>query len=980
MDHNNLESSIQNIGKKIFSLIEGDKPKLWQPSSWEGKLFNFSMKNEEFKTQILRFIDVYPVLRGSSQIVRHLEEYLSSENIPASLKKGLALSEKHKAGDFAASKITEYIVNRMAHRFIAGSNVMEAKKSIDKIISEKMTFTIDLLGEKTTSELEADSYMNSYIEIINNLSEMLKNEKVNVSLKLSSLYSQFDPADQEGTAFAVKKRLKRIFQKAKSVGAFVNVDVETYDSLDITYKILKELLETEEFKDYENAGIVVQAYLKDSEKTIDSLIDWAEEKKHHIIVRLVKGAYWDYEIIHAKLLGWDIPTFTKKSDTDINYEKLTKKLLEHNAYVTTAIASHNVRSISKAIALAQQLQVPSERFELQVLYGMADSIKKSLVKIGYPPRNYIPYGKMIPGMGYLVRRMLENTSNDSFLRSFYYEKGVEIDDLLKNPEETDTSKSDSQQIIKENIQKDYQFTNEPVADYSKKEYRRLMKDALSLVHENFGKKYPLVIDGREVYTGEFIPSINPSKPSELVGEAVKADTNCAEQTINAAEKAAYGWSNTNPEERAGFLRRAASVMREKRFVLAAIEVFEAGKSWKEADADVCEAIDFLEYYAKEMVRLGKSQTTQDLPGEVNETMYIPRGIALIISPWNFPLAILTGMTSAAVVTGNTVIMKPASQTPIIAAELMNVFIEASIPKGVLNYLPGKGSDVGEYLINHPKVNTIAFTGSREVGLHIVKAASEVRNGQNHIKKVIAELGGKNPLIIDASADFDEAIPGIVISAFGYSGQKCSACSRIIVLESIYDVFVDRLIEAVKSIKVGDAKNPGTFVGPVIGPAAQENINEYINTGKNEGTLLYSADVSKLDGFFVGPTVIGDVPPDAVVAQEEIFGPVLAVIKVKDFDEAIRVANCTQYALTGGLYSRTPSHIERFKREIEVGNRYINKKITGAIVERQPFGGYKMSGIGSKAGGIDYLLQFMVPISVSENVMRHGFAPIKPEDI
>src|SRR5207249_4574647 len=394
-----------------------------------------------------------------------------------------------------------------------------------------------------------------------------------------------------------------------------------------------------------------------------------------------------------------------------------------------------------------------------------------------------------------------------------------------------------------------------------------------------------------------------------------------------------------------------------------------------SDADVAETIDYCAYYAQEMLRLARPQR-RDVPGEDNAFFYEPRGVAVVIAPWNFPLAILTGMTAAALVTGNTAIMKPAEQSSVIAAKLMEIFEEAQFPPGIVNYLPGIGEEIGPTLAEHPDVALVAFTGSRGVGMVLKRQTAELAPGQTHIKRLIAELGGKNAIIIDDDADLDEAVSGTVASAFGYQGQKCSACSRVIVMEPLYDVVLERLIEATKSLKVGPAEDPACKVGPVIDAEARDRILGYIEKGKQECRLAYAGDIGLLaaEGTYVAPHIFADVAPTAVIAQQEIFGPVLAVMKAKSLAEALQIANGTDYALTGGIYSRSPENIRRAKREFRVGNLYINRKITGALVSRQPFGGFKMSGVGSKAGGPDYLLQFMVPRVITENTMRRGFAP------
>jgi RHH-type proline utilization regulon transcriptional repressor/proline dehydrogenase/delta 1-pyrroline-5-carboxylate dehydrogenase len=519
------------------------------------------------------------------------------------------------------------------------------------------------------------------------------------------------------------------------------------------------------------------------------------------------------------------------------------------------------------------------------------------------------------------------------------------------------------------------FRNAPVCDFAQAENRERMQQALARVKSQFGKlDYDLYIGGKWVTSDEQIVSTNPSKSSETIGMVSKAGKAHIDQALESAREAFETWQYTSPEERAGYLYDVAKQMQENLFDLSALVVYEAGKTWKEAHADVNEAIDFLNFYAMEMERLGKEVKTQNILGEDNTTSYIPKGTVAVIAPWNFPLAILAGMTSAAIVTGNTVLMKPASDTPLIAGKLVEMFEKAGLPSGVLNYVPCSGGEVGNYLIESPLVDKVAFTGSRDVGLKIYEKISKVQPGQQNVKTSIMEMGGKNGIILDRSADIDEAIPGILHSAFGYQGQKCSACSRLIIDEAIYDRTLEKLVESAKSLKVGPADSPDTDVGPVISKRAYDGIVAYIEKAKEQqGNVVLEGICSDEDGCYIGPTII-EVEPDNVIAREEVFGPVLAVMKVKGFDQALSLLNDTDYALTGGIYSRTPSHIEEFKRKARIGNRYINRGITGAIVERQPFGGFKMSGAGSNAGGTNYLPLFMYQVTTSEESTRKGHIP------
>ncbi len=519
------------------------------------------------------------------------------------------------------------------------------------------------------------------------------------------------------------------------------------------------------------------------------------------------------------------------------------------------------------------------------------------------------------------------------------------------------------------------FQVEPLTDFSREDARQVMAEAIQQVASEFGRTYPPVIDGRPVDTAATLDSLNPSHKSQVVGRCGRATPEQARLAIEAAQRAFPAWRDTDPARRAEYLFEGARVVRRRRFELAAWQVHECGKQWREADADVAETIDYCDFYAHEMLRLAVPRH-RDVPGETNVYFYEPRGVVAVIAPWNFPMAILCGMTTAALVTGNTVVMKPSEQSAVVGAKLMEVFREVGLPAGVVNYLPGVGEEVGPVLVEHPDVAMIAFTGSRGVGLHINREAAAVRPGQLNVKRVLAEMGGKNAVIVDDDADMDEAVRGVVSSAFGYQGQKCSACSRAIVPEPLHDAFVSRLIEATRSLKIAPAEDPGCAVGPVIDEEAFNRIRAAIEQGKSEARLAYAGEVGALagEGYYIAPHIFTDVPPTAKLAQEEIFGPVLAVLRCRDLTHALEIANGTPYALTGGLFSRSPEHIARVKREFRVGNLYINRKITGALVDRQPFGGFKMSGIGSKAGGPDYLLQFVLPRTITENTLRRGFAP------
>jgi RHH-type proline utilization regulon transcriptional repressor/proline dehydrogenase/delta 1-pyrroline-5-carboxylate dehydrogenase len=519
------------------------------------------------------------------------------------------------------------------------------------------------------------------------------------------------------------------------------------------------------------------------------------------------------------------------------------------------------------------------------------------------------------------------------------------------------------------------FVNEPPLDFALESARMAMSDAISKVRQRLGKHYPLVVAGKPVESSRSLNSVNPARPDQLIGTVAAGGKEEVIAAVESAQKAFPRWSRLSAEDRARCLDRIAERLQQRRTELAAWQVFEVGKTWIEADADVIEAIDFCRFYAEEARRLGRGRLTQDVAGEVSLESYLPRGISAIIAPWNFPLAILCGMSVAALVTGNTVVIKPAEQSSVIGALFMEILQESGLPEGVANLLTGTGEDVGSYLVTHPNIDLIAFTGSREVGTTIWQFAGVTHSGQRNLKKVVCEMGGKNAMIIDGDADLDEAVLGIIHSAFGFQGQKCSALSRLIPVGKVGERLLPRLVEAAAALKIGLPEEPGTDIGPVVDEAAKKKIETYLALGRKEHRIAFEAKLpANLAGYFVPPTIFIDVPVGARLAQEEIFGPVLAVTPARDLDQALEIANSTEYALTGGLYSRSPQNIEKVRRSFNVGNLYINRSITGAVVGRHPFGGHLMSGGGTKAGGRDYLLQFTVPRVVTENTLRRGFAP------
>jgi len=980
-----VEQALRGIAEQLSTAMKKDQPGIFNKDFWAGRMLELAMRDPAFKIEMFRFIDVFAILKTPEQIAQHLQEYFlrPGQNFPTFIQwsiKGLGSSIGQKlGGSTIASQITD-----MAKKFIAGETTSDALTNLGSLRREHVGFTLDLLGEAAVSENESEIYLHRYTEAIEQLADAAKTwqesplldhdslgniPKVNVSIKVSSLYSAIDPLAFDHAIAILYRRLLKLLLQARALNVFVNFDLEQYELKELTFELFRRLRMAPELRGYPHLGFVIQAYQKDSLADAEAWVKFAKSQKEPFTIRLVKGAYWDYETIFAQQKNWPSPVFQRKNETDANFENIAEILLEAFPHVRVAIASHNLRSIAHAMAYAERRKLRQGSYELQMLYGMAEPIRRALIARGERVRVYAPVGNLLIGMAYLVRRLLENTSNESFLRQRFVET-KNLDELLLSPKPAPKNEIQAPQ---KNLQSP--FENEPPRDFSDPAVRKQWQTALKMVHGKFPLAIPTVVGGNSSLTmATTIKRENPSNPAEIVAEIHYAHLDEVNQAVALANAASVSWRDRSVHERAQILLNAAARLREERDTLSALMLFEVGKSPREADADLCETIDFCEYYAREAVSLLSPKKLGTLAGEANEQIYEPRGVSAIIAPWNFPSAILTGMTVAALVTGNTAIMKPAEQSTAIGFRIFEILRQAGVPADVLHFLPGSGEEIGAALCEHPDVQIIAFTGSRPVGLQILKHTAELKPKQNHLKKVILELGGKNAIIVDSDADLDEAVLGIRHSAFSFQGQKCSACSRVIVLADRYDEFIHRLVEATRTLLLGPPERFEHTLGPVVDREAYERIKNTIANASKRFQRVCGDDAVNSIGYYIPATIFVDVDPQDKLAQEEIFGPVLTVHKARDFSEALAIANHTDCALTGGVFSRSPENLARARREFHVGNLYLNRGITGAFVSRQPFGGFKLSGIGSKAGGADYLQQFIETRVITENTMRRGFAP------
>jgi RHH-type proline utilization regulon transcriptional repressor/proline dehydrogenase/delta 1-pyrroline-5-carboxylate dehydrogenase len=973
-DDASLEAAIHRIGGEILERAYKHRTGVLSAAFWSDKLMDWAMKDEAFKVQLFRFVDAFPRLMTPEQVHDHLVDYLGQPGVTLPPGLGVGL----KAGGLLKGTMTKTITSRissMAEKFIAGTDAASAAPTLRKLRQRGIAFSVDLLGEGCVSAEEAEADREQYLKLVKALPDHVRDwpederldrdhvgpiPRANVSIKITALMAQIDPIVTDRAVDALTETLTPILEAAREHDVLINFDMEQHELKELTLQLFMRCCEAIDFP----AGLAMQAYLRSGDDDARRIIQWARNAGRQVTVRLVKGAYWDYETINAEALGWPIPVWSRKSDTDACCERMTQRFIESmprsvgEGGVKLALGSHNARTIAAALAMIDRHDLPRSALELQMLHGMADQLKLATADMGLRVREYVPVGAMIPGMAYLVRRLLENTSNESWLRAGFHDKGSP-EELLASPHDHHEDPDPGLERIArgperhalapavEGVGDGRPFLNEPPRDFA----RRTVREQFARAVES---------------------ATAPPAPDDATVES-------ARQTVALAHDALPAWRATPVRERAAIIARAGAIMRERRDELCGMLIRTVGKTWREADAEVCEAIDFCEYSARQAVGLFEGRRLGRYVGELDELVHEPRGVAVVLGPWNFPLSITCGMATAALATGNPTVIKPACRARGVGRIVHDILLEAGCPADAVHLAAGPGATIGRALVADDRTALIVYSGPRRTGLEIIEAAGRTAPGQLHVKKVLAAMGGKNATIVDASADLEEAVIGVRGAAFGFQGQKTSACSRAIVVESLYDTFVERLCASVRGMRLGDPADPGVSIGPVIDEGAANAINELIEIGKGEATLalaLSMPDSSELlaGAHYVPPHVFTDVAPDARIANEEIFGPVLAITKVGTFEDAIDLANRTTFSLTGSIYSRKPSNIELGRASFRVGNLFINRPCTGALVGRQPFGGLGLSGTGTIAGGPDALLHYVQSRSISENTMRRGFAP------
>ena len=981
-----LEGDIQRVGRSLYQRLKGKSPGIFEAAYWQGLLLDQTMRDPSFKTDLFRLVDALPSLTTNEQVARHAREYLLAKGreLPTGLGLALRTTENPVAASLSAFVIRQ-CVQRMAERFIVGRDARHARSKLRSLWNQGFGFTVDLLGEATVNASESEAYVQRYADLI----EFLPGEtakwkpwaildqspsgsipRANISLKLSAMDHLLNPADPDGGVERLFKQVRPLLLRAKELGAFINFDLEQWDLHEITYRLFERVALDPDFSSWPHLGIVVQAYLKNAEHDLDRLLDLSRKRGTPLTVRLVKGAYWDYEVVRSGLHGYPCPVFTQKGQTDANYETLARRLLDQRTSLHVAFGTHNLRTIAAALAYAEKLGLKPGAYELQMLFGMADEEREVLRFLGHRIRLYSPVGDLITGMAYLVRRLLENTANSSFLRLSHYDH-ADVGELMARPATASNSRAEAATGWTRDLKAPFQ--NCPLTDFTSTETRVAFAQAVADAEKQMPWKVPVVIDGHAQTSAAALLHLCPNEKSRVATNASSTTVDEIEKAIVIAKKAWRAWRDLPLETRAARINDLGSRLEKDRFRLAAMEVHEQAKPWREADADIAEAVDFCRFYARQALAELSPQTLGNLAGETNILTHEGRGLCAVIAPWNFPLAILCGMATAALVAGNAVLLKPAEQANAIAFAFHQHALAAGIPSAVFPFLPGDGEIVGHALVQHRDVVQIAFTGSREVGTSILKTAAEIVPGQSMLKRVVCEMGGKNAIIVDDDADLDEAVTGVIQSAFGYAGQKCSACSRVIVLERVRELFTQRLRLAAEALVPISAARAECLLPPVIDEASYIKLWKVINDTDSDVRRVYRGEAEST-GWFVPPAIFEVTDPKHMLMQRELFGPILTVFVARDFDHALEVANTSDFALTGAVYSRSPRHLQQAREEFRVGNLYLNRPCTGAQVQRQPFGGFKMSGAGTKAGGTGYLLHFSEARVCTENTMRRGFAP------
>ncbi len=959
MGSTGVEERTQELGRALLAAAARYRP--GPGERLEDWLLTHAVADERFRGRALRYLDVLAALdfdRGGRRARALAVEYLGAPfpGLPGGLRAALRLATDPRLPAPLVGALARRFAAALARRFITRPGAGSIRRASAILARRGRLPSFDLLGEAVLSEREAQATLQRYLALVGELARdpaagrlsPAGAAELQISLKLSSLTAHFSPLDPAGTARRVREPLEAICEAARRAGVGVTLDLEQHALRDLTWRIFRETFARgERLGAWPHAGIVLQGYLRDAEPHAREMLDFARQRGSPFQVRLVKGAYWDYEVLLAHEQRWRPAVLTEKSATDAQFERLLELFAAASPALQLAVGSHNARAHARAEALAEARGLPPGAIEHQTLFRTAEGTSRALVELGWVARDYVPVGELLPGMAYLVRRVLENSSQVGFLlRS---RGGVAPEELLRPP---GAEPAGGPEAGPEPARGGAGFERAPGARWFERDFREGFEAALAAARARFGERFPLELAGAPVRAGPWVATHSPSEPAgDPLGYAEFGDAEAAERAVEVALHSP--WPATPVAKRAEALRRAADLAQARAPELAAWIVHEGGRDRADACAEVEEAIDFLRYYAAEALRLLSEHAPR----------VAPRGVVGVIPPWNFPLSIPCGLCAAALAAGNTVVLKPAEQTPLVAQRLARLLHEAGVPADALVCLPGRGEEVGAALATDSRVAMIAFTGSRQVGTLLHEAVAGVALDGGGVKALVAEMGGKNPILVFADADLDEAVEAVLRSAFGHAGQKCSAASRVLVEAPIAARFRERLVEACRSLQVGRADHPGTQVNPIIDREAAARLAGAAATARAEGSVLFDrfdpGDPANPLGR--GPLVV-EIPPERLArtrtGTEELFGPILVLTPFADEEEGLRLANASAFGLTAGIFSRSPGRIARAVRRLDAGNVYVNRPITGARVGIEPFGGRGFSGTGPKAGGADTLWAFL----------------------
>lgn len=983
-----IEARTQALGHALLDAAERYSPGLAERI--EDWLLTRAVADDHFRTRLLRYLDVLSALdptRGGDEAKRLAQEYFDDEfpGLPRPLRWLIRIGRDEHLPAVVVGETAQRATEIFARRFITPPGDETIAKTLDALTSAGRFPSFDLLGEAVQSEAEAEAYVAGYLALLAKLGARSDAHattaggvaRLQVSLKLSSLTSWFTPVDFEGTIRRVRPALEAIALAASRAGVGLTVDMEQYAYRDLAWAVFaRTFARGERFGDWDGAGLVVQAYLRDAARHVDEVVAFAQGRGAPIQIRLVKGAYWDYETIVAREAGWPSPVFARKVDTDAQFERVLAPLVAAHPHVRLAVASHNARSHAIAEAMGEARGLPAQAIEHQTLFHTAEGMSEGLVRMGWIARDYVPVGELPPGMAYLVRRVLENSSQTGFL--LQSRAGVSREQLLAAPPGGEPEPPASPQGAGA-------FQRAVAASWFQADWREACERALAEGRAQWGWRQPLSLEG--VVAAETVAIPCPSHPEGgPIGYADFAGADAVGPAVTAAKRGLRDWGARSVDARVGVLRRAAALLEERQHAFAAQVVHEGGRERVSAYAEVEEAIDFLAWYAAEAERLFARL----------ERVIEPRGVVAVIPPWNFPLSIPCGMTAAALACGNAVILKPAEQTPLVAGRFVELLWEAGVPRTALIHLPGRGETVGAALAGHPDVAMIAFTGSRAVGTALHEIATRVAAPDGGRRTVVAEMGGKNPILVFADADLDEAVAAILPSAFGHAGQRCSAASRVLVERSVFGKLRDRLALAARSLPIGAADDAATRINPVIDREAWNRLQRAAETARREGEVVLDRfdEPAQVDGaqasLNLGPLIVTIEPSRSRAsesAMNELFGPILVLIPFDDEDQAYALANETGYGLTAGVFTRSPRTLERALDAVEAGNLYVNRTITGARVGVEPFGGLGLSGTGPKAGGPDTLVAYVRRQDAAarsapeaDSIPTSGLVDVEPGDV